>query len=117
MDPDAQHIFLKPKSQQISGRSQSKLDSHVSSKTLPSKRSNKFFDGDLLDISAAAEAAFPAEALAKQAEVRNKFQADVVALLSDEQKEKLPARMQRVAKAASKKAGAKGKRKKKKEQA
>jgi hypothetical protein len=51
-------------------------------------------------------------ALAKQNEVRVKFQKEVVALLSDEQKEKLPQRIQRAVKA-----GAKGKRKKKKDDA
>lgn len=46
-------------------------------------------------------------AMAKSNAVRMKFQKDVVALLTDEQKEKLPARMNRSAQAKKKGAGAK----------
>lgn len=51
-----------------------------------------------------------AAAIAKTSELRAKFQKDVMALLTDEQKAKLPKQMQRAAKGAAK---GKGKKKKK----
>lgn len=53
-------------------------------------------------------------ALGESNKVRMKFRADVVAMLTDAQKEKLPKQLQRAAKAGAK-AGAKGKGKKRKD--